>query len=117
MAFIDWYEQIVNVPKGVKKKGIIHKATYTDTVTFGKQGPPSNIRDRPFEIRRGGWDFSSRQVIFFLYFCTTCYFFKSTLQQAFFEKITHWNQKNVNMLGCYVVLHVYTQYINIATLG
>ena len=30
--------------------------------------------DGPFDIK-GGWDFSSRQVIFF-FFCTTSYFFQ-----------------------------------------
>ena len=33
------------------------------------------LRDGPFDIQ-GGWDFSSRQVIFFSLFCTTSYFFQ-----------------------------------------
>ena len=47
------------------------------------------IRDGPFKIQ-GGWDFSSRQVIFSLFFAQQNIFFKSKLQQVFyfFEKKT-----------------------------
>ena len=62
-----------------------------------------SVRDGPFDIRGGGgggWDFSSRQVIFFSLYAQPTIFFKSKLQQVFlthfFEKITHSNQKNVN---------------------
>ena len=55
------------------------------------------VRDGPFDIQGEGWDFSSRQVIFFSVFAQQVIFFKSKLQQVFyfFEK-THSNQKNVN---------------------
>ena len=36
--------------------------------------------------RGGGWDFSSRQVIFFTPFAQQVIFFKSILQQVFFLK-------------------------------
>ena len=43
------------------------------------------IRDGPFDIQGGGgWDFSSRQVIFFSLFSQQVIFFKSKLQQVFF---------------------------------
>ena len=57
------------------------------------------LRDGPFDIQGGGgWDFSSRQVIFFSrFFAQQVIFFKSELQQVFyFFEITHLNQKNVN---------------------
>ena len=44
------------------------------------------IRDGPFDIQGGGWDFSSRQVIFFSLFSQQVIFFKSKLQQVFFLK-------------------------------
>ena len=49
------------------------------------------FRDGPFDIQGGGWDFSSRQVIFFSLFAQQVIFFKSKLQQVFlfFEKIKH----------------------------
>ena len=47
-------------------------------------------RDGPSDIQGGGWDFSSRPVIFFSLFAQQVIFFKSKLQQIFyfFEKIT-----------------------------
>ena len=49
------------------------------------------VRDGPFDIQGGGWDFSSRQVIFFSLFAQQVIFFKSKLQQVFlfFEKINY----------------------------
>ena len=48
------------------------------------------LRDGPFDIQGGGWDFSSRQVIFSSLLAQQVIFFKSKLQQVFyfFEKIT-----------------------------
>ena len=42
-----------------------------------------NIRDGPFDIQ-GGWDFSSRQVIFFSLSAQQVIFFKSKPQQVIF---------------------------------
>ena len=53
------------------------------------------LRDGPFDIQGGGgWDFSSRQVLFFSLFAQQVIFFKSKLQQVFyfFIKITLLNQ-------------------------
>ena len=49
------------------------------------------LRDGPFDIQGGGWDFSSRQVIFSSLLAQQVIFFKSKLQQVFYfsEKITH----------------------------
>ena len=47
------------------------------------------VRDGPFDIQGGGgWDFSSRRVIFFSVFAQQVIFFKNKLQQVFyfFEK-------------------------------
>ena len=42
------------------------------------------LRDGPFDIQGGGWDFSSRRVIFFSLFAQQVSFFKSKLQQDFY---------------------------------
>ena len=44
------------------------------------------VRDGPFDIQGGGWDFSSRQVIIFSLFAQQVIFFKSKLQQVFVFK-------------------------------
>ena len=55
----------------------------------------NTVRDGPFDIQGGGWDFSSRQVIFFSVFAQQVIFFKSKLQQVFdfFEKNTIKSEK------------------------
>ena len=46
-------------------------------ITLEEQDVYKMLRDGPFDIQGGGgWDFSLRQVIFFLSFCTTSYFFQ-----------------------------------------
>ena len=49
------------------------------------------LRDGPFDIQgEGGWDFSSRQVIFFSLFAQQVIFSKVNCNKFFiFEKITH----------------------------
>ena len=63
----------------------LHRASWMPGYSF------SMFRDGPFDIQGGGWDFSSRHVIFFSLFAQQFIFFKSKLQQVFyfFEKIAH----------------------------
>ena len=44
----------------------------------------ASLRDGPFDIQGGGWDFSLRRVIFFSHFAQQLIFFKSELQQDFY---------------------------------
>ena len=62
--------------------GVISSAA---TVSVNEPMYATVLRDVPFDIQ-GGWDFSSRQVIFFSLFAKHVIFFKSKLQQVFFFK-------------------------------
>ena len=47
-------------------------------------GKPVVVRDGPFDIQGGGWDFSSRQVIFFSLFSQQVIFSKVNCNKFFF---------------------------------
>ena len=65
-------------------KGLQYRTirTYISAISFVHK--MKDVRDGPFDIQGGGWDFSSRQVIFFPLFAQQVIIFKSKLQQVFY---------------------------------